>query len=102
MCLVAIFLPAALLIVGALPFWDALRKQKAIQSAMAGMNAAVVGVLLAALYDPVWTSAIRSRADFGLALASFALLVVLRLSPLLVVMFAALGGWLLGAGVFVL
>lgn len=102
MCLVAIFLPAALLIVGALPFWDALRKLTAIQSAMAGMNAAVVGVLLAALYDPVWTSAIRSRADFGLALASFALLVVLRLSPLLVVMFAAFGGWLLGAGVFVL
>lgn len=102
MCLVAIFLPASLLIVGALPFWDALRKLTAIQSAMAGMNAAVVGVLLAALYDPVWTSAIRSRADFGLALASFALLVVLRLSPLLVVMFAALGGWLLGAGVFVL
>jgi chromate transporter len=102
MCLAVIFLPAALLIVGALPFWDALRKLKAIQSAMAGMNAAVVGVLLAALYDPVWTGAIRSRADFGLALASFALLVVLRLSPLIVVMFAALGGWLLGASVFVL
>lgn len=102
LCLAAIFLPAALLIVSALPFWDALRRLKPIQSAMAGMNAAVVGVLLAALYDPVWTSAIRSRADFGLALASFAMLVVLRLSPLVVVMFAALGGWLLGAGAFVL
>jgi chromate transporter len=69
---------------------------------MAGMNVAVVGVLLAALYDPVWTSAIRSRADFGLALASFALLVVLRWSPLLVVVFAALGGSVLAAGAFVL
>jgi chromate transporter len=101
LCLGAIFLPAALLIFGALPFWDALRKLKAVQSAMAGMNAAVVGVLLAALYDPVWTSAIRSRADFGLALASFAMLLVLRLPALVVVIFAALGGWLLAAGVFV-
>lgn len=90
----AIFLPAALLIVGALPFWDTLRGRPSMQSAMAGVNAAVVGVLLAALYDPVWTSAIRSRTDFGLALACFALLVYARLSPVLVVAFAAIAAWL--------
>jgi chromate transporter len=60
---------------------------------MAGVNAAVVGVLAAALYDPMWTSAIHSRMDFGLALASFGLLVYGRLSPVLVVLFAGLAGW---------
>jgi chromate transporter len=62
---------------------------------MAGVNAGVVGILLAALYDPVWTSAIHTRADFGLALAAFALLVVARLSPFVVVVVTALGGALL-------
>ena len=62
---------------------------------MAGVNAAVVGVLLAALYDPVWTSAIHSRADFGLALAAFGLLVHARLSPVVVVVLAAIAGWML-------
>ncbi|WP_235510637.1 chromate transporter, partial [Acidovorax sp. Root70] len=65
------------------------------QHAMAGVNAAVVGVLAAALYDPVWTSAIHSRADFGLALAAFGLLVYGRQSPVLVVALAAMAGWLL-------
>lgn len=88
-----IFVPAFLLVVGALPFWDALRQRDAVQSAMAGINAAVVGVLLAALYDPVWTSAIRGRADFAVALAAFALLVHARVSPLLVVLLAAGAGW---------
>ena len=95
LCLLAIFVPAALLIVAALPFWDALRRNSGIQSAFAGINAAVVGVLLAALYDPVWTSAIGSRGDFALALACFALLVPGRVSPVLVVIVAAAGGWLL-------
>lgn len=89
----AIFLPAALLVVGALPYWDALRRHPAMRAAMAGVNAAVVGVLLAALYDPVWTSAIHSRAGFSLALACFALLVYARLSPAIVVTLAALAGW---------
>lgn len=93
--LAAIFLPAFLLVVGALPFWESLRQRAGVQSTMAGVNAAVVGVLGAALYDPVWTSAIHSRADFGLALAAFGLLVYARLSPVLVVMLAALAGWLL-------
>jgi chromate transporter len=99
LCLVAIFAPAALLVIGALPFWQALRGRKGMQAAMAGVNAAVVGVLLAALYDPVWTSAIQSRGDFGLALACFTLLVYLRAAPIFVVAFAALGGWLLGFSV---
>jgi chromate transporter len=93
--LVVIFVPAALLLIGALPFWDALRQRDAVQSAMAGVNAAVVGILLAALYDPVWTSAVRGRADFATALAAFALLVYARVSPLVVVLLAAAAGWAL-------
>lgn len=93
--LIAIFVPAFLLVVGALPFWEPLRQRDGVQRAMAGVNAAVVGVLAAALYDPVWTSAIHSRADFGLALAAFGLLVYGRQSPVLVVALAAMAGWLL-------
>ena len=93
--LVVIFVPAFLLVVGALPFWDALRQRDAIRSAMAGVNAGVVGILLAALYDPVWTSAIHGRKDFGLALAAFGLLVYARVSPLIVVALGALAGWLM-------
>ena len=87
--LVVIFVPGFLLVVGALPFWDALRRRDAVQSAMAGVNAGVVGLLLSALYDPVWTSAIHSRFDFGLAVAAFGLLVYARLSPVIVVALAA-------------
>jgi chromate transporter len=96
-CLVAIFVPAFLLVVGALPFWDRLRSSAAAQSALAGVNAAVVGLLLAALYDPVWTSAIRGPADFGLALAAFGLLVFWRVPPWLVVALTAAGGAVLAA-----
>lgn len=95
--LVAIFLPAFLLVAGALPFWESLRRRQAVQRAMAGINAAVVGVLAAALYDPVWTGAVHSRTDFGLALAAFGALVVARVSPVIVVACAALAGWALGA-----
>lgn len=91
----AIFVPAFLLLVGALPFWETLRQREGVQRAMAGVNAAVVGVLGAALYDPVWTSAIHSKTDFGLALAAFGLLVFGRQSPLRVVALAAVAGWLL-------
>lgn len=93
--LLAIFLPAFLLVVGALPFWESIRQRDSMQRVMGGINAAVVGVLAAALYDPVWTSAIQSRADFGLALAAFGLLVHGRVSPLLVVAGAALAGWVM-------
>jgi chromate transporter len=93
--LVAIFLPAFLLVAGVLPFWEVLRGRDGVQAAMAGVNAGVVGILLSALYDPVWTSAVRSRADFGLALATFGLLVYARVSPVVAVGLAAAGGWAL-------
>lgn len=88
----AIFLPAFLLVVGALPFWEALRARAPAQAALRGINAAVVGLLLAALYHPVWTSAVHRPADFALALAAFGLLSLWRLPPWLVVVFAAAGG----------
>jgi len=90
-CLVAIYLPTFLLLMGLLPFWDALRRRTAVQAALRGVNAAVVGLLLAALYTPVWTSAIFTPADFGLAVAAFLLLVFWRVPPWLVVMLGALG-----------
>lgn len=92
LCLVAIFLPGFLLLVGALPFWGALRQTPLAQSAMAGANAAVVGILGAALYDPVWTSAVQSRGDFAIALAAFVLLIVWKLAPWKVVVLTALAG----------
>jgi chromate transporter len=90
--LTAIFLPAFLLVVGTLPFWDALRARPAFRAALRGINAAVVGLLLAALYHPVWTSAIHAPADFALALAAFGLLTLWGAPPWLVVAFAAAGG----------
>ena len=90
--LLAIFVPAFLLIVGALPFWEALRHRDGIRRALAGVNAAVVGILGAALYDPVWAGAIHSRADFCLALAAYGLLVVGRVPPVAVVAFCAVAG----------
>jgi chromate transporter len=83
-CLVAIFLPSFLLVIGALPLWNELRDAAWAQSALSGINAAVVGLLLAALYDPVWTSAIFSFNDFSIALAAF-LALTLRTPPILVV-----------------
>jgi chromate transporter len=96
--LLVIFLPGFLLVAGALPFWEELRRHPSVQRAVAGINAAVVGVLAATLYDPVWTSAIHTRMDFGLALAAFGLLVFARWSPAWVVMLAAGAGWLMSVG----
>jgi chromate transporter len=95
--LVAIFLPAFLLIWGALPFWDRLRANPVFRGALAGINAAVVGILLAALYSPVWTSAILRPADFGLAVACVGLLMVWKAPPWIVVIFAATGGQVLAS-----
>lgn len=95
--LVAIFLPGLLLVLGALPFWGLLRNRAAAQAAMHGVNAAVVGLLGAALYDPVWTSAVRTHGDFALVLIGFALLVAWRMPPLAVVIIGAVGGILLRA-----
>jgi len=94
--LVAVFLPSFLLIIGALPFWELLRLRTGFQAALRGINAAVVGLLLAALYDPVWNSAIRGPADFSLALVGFGLLMVWRFPPWLVVVICALGVPLIG------
>src|SRR5262245_2157847 len=87
-CLVAIFLPSFLLVIGALPLWNELREATWAQSALSGVNAAVVGLLLAALYDPVWTSAIFTSADVALAFAAFVALLT-RTPPILVVLATA-------------
>ena len=94
-CLVAIFLPGFLLLVGALPFWDSFRKRHLAQAAMRGANATVVGILGAALYSPVWTSAILTVYDFALALTGFILLVVWKAPPWIVVASMAAAGTLL-------
>lgn len=93
--LVAIYVPSFLLVWGALPFWDRLRTIRAFQAALRGMGAAVVGILLAALYDPVWTSAILGPRDFALALVCLGMLAVWRIAPWIVVAVAAAGGALL-------
>lgn len=93
--LVAIFLPSMLITLGALPWWGVLRKYPAAQAALRGVSAAVVGILLAALYNPVWTSAILRPADFVLALFAFGLLVVWKLPPWIVVVVTGLGGALI-------
>ena len=94
--LVAIFLPTFLMVIGALPFLSALRTRPSFQAALRGINAAVVGLLLAALYHPVWTSAIHTPADLALALITFALLALWAVPPWLIVIFAATGGAVLG------
>jgi chromate transporter len=95
-CLVAIFLPSFLLVIGVLPFWQALRGKPFAQSALAGVNAAVVGLLLAALYNPVWLAAIMGPLDFAVALAAFLLLAVWKTPPWAVVVLCAVAGGLLG------
>ena len=91
-CLLAIFLPAWLLIGGTLPFWDLLRSKTGTQAALRGANAAVVGVLLAALYHPVWQEAVTSARDVASVFAAFALLEIWRLPPWLVVLLMAATG----------
>lgn len=95
-CLLAIFLPAWLLIAGALPFWHQLRSKPWTQAALRGANAAVVGVLLAALYNPVWTEGVKSAPDAASAAVAFGLLQWWKVPPWLVVLLAAAAGqWLL-------
>jgi len=97
LCLAAIFVPAFLLVVGVLPFWEGLRRRARMQAALMGINAAVVGLLLAALYQPVWTSAILGPADFALALLALVALMFWKLPPWLVVVATALLSGVLGA-----
>src|SRR5262249_5247361 len=80
-CLVAVFLPSFLLVIGALPFWEGIRRRTTSQAALKGVNAAVVGLLLAALYHPVWTSGITSAKDFTLAIVAFLLLFMWQTPP---------------------
>jgi chromate transporter len=98
LALVAIFLPGLLLVYGTLPFWDAVRARPAARAAMRGTNAAVVGILAAALYDPVWTGAVGTPRDFVLAAVAFVLLTVWRAPPWSVVVLTALGGLVLAPG----
>ena len=93
--LAAIFLPAFLLVLGALPHWNQWRRRPVLRSTFDGVNAAVVGILLAALYNPIFLSAVRGPGDLALAISAFALLMFWKVSPLWVVVFAALGGSLL-------
>ncbi len=90
--LIGIFLPGMLILVGTLPFWETFRARAGAQSAMRGINAAVVGILGGAFYDPVWTSTVKSTGDFGVALIGFVLLIAWRAPPLLVVVIGALAG----------
>lgn len=90
--LVAIYVPSFLMLIGALPWWGRLRLMPTIQTALRGINAAVVGLLLAVLYQTVWTGAILTANDFALALAAFALLAVWMVPPWLVVLLTAAGG----------
>jgi chromate transporter len=90
--LIGIFLPGILVLVGTLPFWDTLRSRAGAQAAVRGINAAVVGLLGAALYSPVWTSSINTAEDLSVALVGFVLLTAWRTRPLWVVIIGALAG----------
>jgi chromate transporter len=96
--LVAIFLPSFLLIFGALPFWDWLRGSAGFRRALAGTNAVVVGILLAALYTPIWTSAIVAPVDVAIAGGGLALLATGRVPPIAVVALTAAAGQVIGPG----
>jgi chromate transporter len=89
---VAIFLPGLLLVLGVLPYWGRLGGRVRMQAVLRGVNAAVVGVLLAALYDPVWTKGIGGPADFALALVAFGLLMIWKAPPWMAVLVSAAGG----------
>jgi len=95
LCLFAIYLPSFLLLAGVLPFWEELRRKRAMQAALKGVNAAVVGLLGAALYAPVFTSAIFAPLDLAAALVAYLLLVFWKAPPFAVVALGALAGALL-------
>jgi chromate transporter len=92
MGLLGIFLPGILVLLGALPFWNTFRRRVGAQATLRGINAAVVGLLGAALYDPLWTSSVESSGDFALVLLEFVLLTAWRTPPLVVVALGAIGG----------
>jgi chromate transporter len=89
---VSIFASSFLLVGGLLPFWDTLRHRPGMRAALRGVNAAVVGVLLAALFNPIWTGSVHGSADFGLGLVAFLLLTLWATPPWLVVVLGAVAG----------
>lgn len=91
----AIFLPAFLLIIGTLPFWDSLRRNPKVKGALIGVNAAVVGILISAFYQPIWTSSILAPIDFAFAAILFSMLVYWKLPPWITVVTGAIGGTLI-------
>lgn len=91
----AIFLPAFLLVLGTLPFWDSLRRNPKIKGALMGVNAAVVGILISAFYHPIWTSSILAPIDFAFAAILFSMLVYWKLPPWIIVLTGAIGGTLM-------
>lgn len=97
LALVAIFVPSFLLVWGVLPFWERLRGIAPVRRGLLGVNAAVVGILLAALYDPVWTSAVDAPEDFALGAVAFVLLAFWKTPPWLVVALSALAGAVMAA-----
>jgi chromate transporter len=94
--LASIFLPSFLLVYGPMPYWNSLMSRRSFQSASAGINAGVVGILLAALYNPIFISSVNSAADFALAVGLGLLLFVWKRPPWNVVLVAALGGLVIG------
>jgi chromate transporter len=96
LALIAIYLPGLLLLVGVLPLWQGIKRAPHAPAVIAGVHAAVVGLLAAALYNPVWVTAVRSRADFAVAALGFVVLVAFRMPPLAAVAIGALGGLALG------
>jgi chromate transporter len=91
----AIFLPAFLLVLGTLPFWNALRSNPKVKGALMGVNAAVVGILISAFYHPIWTSTIFEPIDFAFAAILFCMLMYWKLPPWMIVVTGAIGGWLM-------
>lgn len=91
----AIFLPAYLLVIGTLPFWNSIRRNPKINAALMGVNAGVLGLLIAAFYQPIWTSTIEEPKDFALSALLFAMLTFWKVPPWLVVLTGAFGGWIL-------
>lgn len=96
LCILAVFLPSFLLVFGILPHWATLRRRATVVAAVRGTNAAVVGVLLSALYDPLWTGAVHSAADFAFVVGALGLLALAKVPPWLVVCLGAFGGWAFG------
>jgi chromate transporter len=92
LALAAIFAPGLLLLIGTLPLWDAFRRHPSAQAAMRGINAAVVGLLGAALYSPIWVAAVKKPADFAVVLVGFTLLQAFQAPPIIVVLLGATSG----------